>query len=580
MASGRFGVTPGYLRSARVIQIKVAQGAKPGEGGQLPGDKVTPYIASLRYSVPGVTLISPPPHHDIYSIEDLAQLIFDLKQVNPEALISVKLVSEPGVGTIATGVAKAYADFITISGYDGGTGASPLTSVKYAGTPWELGLAEAQQALVSNGLRHKIRLQTDGGLKTGLDIIKAAILGAESFGFGTGPMVALGCKYLRICHLNNCATGVATQDETLRRDHYHGLPERVMNYFRFIAQETRELMAQLGVRKLTDLIGRTDLLVRIEGTTARQQKLDLSDLLVSLVPHEGAALFCSQTNPPFDKGELNRRILEDTRTCVQTQQSRAFYYDIRNTDRSVGAALSGFVAELYGNSGIAASPLKLHFTGTAGQSFGVWNAAGIELTLTGDANDYVGKGMAGGQIVLHPHPGSAFAAHDTTIAGNTCLYGATGGKLYAAGRAGERFAVRNSGALAVVEGVGDNGCEYMTGGIVCVLGKTGINFAAGMTGGFAYLYDEDGTAAGRVNPEMAETRDISGLPVLQEHLRGMLEDHRRLTGSARADALLRDWTEQAGRFILVKPKSADIHALAGVTRHADTELRIRHSKEN
>ncbi|CDK65008.1 Glutamate synthase [NADPH] large chain [Morganella morganii IS15] len=472
-------------------------------------------------------------------------------------------------------MAKAYADFITISGYDGGTGASPLTSVKYAGTPWELGLAEAQQALVSNGLRHKIRLQTDGGLKTGLDIIKAAILGAESFGFGTGPMVALGCKYLRICHLNNCATGVATQDETLRRDHYHGLPERVMNYFRFIAQETRELMAQLGVRKLTDLIGRTDLLVRIEGTTARQQKLDLSDLLVSPVPHEGAALFCSQTNPPFDKGELNRRILEDTRTCVQTQQSRAFYYDIRNTDRSVGAALSGFVAELYGNSGIAASPLKLHFTGTAGQSFGVWNAAGIELTLTGDANDYVGKGMAGGQIVLHPHPGSAFAAHDTTIAGNTCLYGATGGKLYAAGRAGERFAVRNSGALAVVEGVGDNGCEYMTGGIVCVLGKTGINFAAGMTGGFAYLYDEDGTAAGRVNPEMAETRDISGLPVLQEHLRGMLEDHRRLTGSARADALLRDWTEQAGRFILVKPKSADIHALAGVTRHADTELRIR-----
>ena len=575
VASGRFGVTPGYLRSARVIQIKVAQGAKPGEGGQLPGDKVTPYIASLRYSVPGVTLISPPPHHDIYSIEDLAQLIFDLKQVNPEALISVKLVSEPGVGTIATGVAKAYADFITISGYDGGTGASPLTSVKYAGTPWELGLAEAQQALVSNGLRHKIRLQTDGGLKTGLDIIKAAILGAESFGFGTGPMVALGCKYLRICHLNNCATGVATQDETLRRDHYHGLPERVMNYFRFIAQETRELMAQLGVRKLTDLIGRTDLLVRIEGTTARQQKLDLSDLLVSPVPHEGAALFCSQTNPPFDKGELNRRILEDTRTCVQTQQSRAFYYDIRNTDRSVGAALSGFVAELYGNSGIAASPLKLHFTGTAGQSFGVWNAAGIELMLTGDANDYVGKGMAGGQIVLHPHPGSAFAAHDTTIAGNTCLYGATGGKLYAAGRAGERFAVRNSGALAVVEGVGDNGCEYMTGGIVCVLGKTGINFAAGMTGGFAYLYDEDGTAAGRVNPEMAETRDISGLPVLQEHLRGMLEDHRRLTGSARADALLRDWTEQAGRFILVKPKSADIHALAGVTRHADTELRIR-----
>lgn len=575
VASGRFGVTPGYLRSARVIQIKVAQGAKPGEGGQLPGDKVTPYIASLRYSVPGVTLISPPPHHDIYSIEDLAQLIFDLKQVNPQALISVKLVSEPGVGTIATGVAKAYADLITISGYDGGTGASPLTSVKYAGSPWEPGLAEAQQALVSNGLRHKVRLQADGGLKTGLDVIKAAILGAESFGFGTGPMVALGCKYLRICHLNNCATGVATQDETLRRDHYHGLPERVMNYFRFIAQETRELMAQLGVTKLTDLIGRTDLLHQIPGTTARHHKINLQDLLASPVPQNGAARFCCESNPAFDKGELNQRILEDARPYVQNQQSRAFYYDIRNTDRSVGASLSGFIAEIHGDTGAAAAPLKLHFTGTAGQSFGVWNAAGIELTLTGDANDYVGKGMAGGQIVVHPYPGSAFIAHETTIAGNTCLYGATGGKFYAAGCAGERFAVRNSGALAVVEGVGDNGCEYMTGGIVCVLGKTGINFGAGMTGGFAYLADEDGSIAGRVNPEMTDSLSISTLPAHQEHLRSMLQEHLRLTGSARANAILSAWTHWVGRFILVKPKSADLSTLITQHNRVHTELRLR-----
>lgn len=481
IASGRFGVTPSYLMSADVLQIKVAQGAKPGEGGQLPGDKVTPYIAQLRYAVPGVTLISPPPHHDIYSIEDLAQLIFDLKQINPTALISVKLVSEPGVGTIATGVAKAYADLITIAGYDGGTGASPLTSVKYAGSPWELGLVETQQALVANNLRHKIRLQIDGGLKTGLDIIKAAILGAESFGFGTGPMVALGCKYLRICHLNNCATGVATQDETLRLNHYHGLPERVINYFRFIAQETRELMALLGVRKITDLIGRTDLLSCLEGYSSKQQKLFLEPLLETVTPSTGTALFCQEKNETYDKGELNQRIISQTNQAVEQRKSQTFYFDIRNTDRSVGATLSGVIAKKYGETGLSATPLKLHFTGTAGQSFGVWNAQGVELTLIGDANDYVGKGMAGGRIVISPPIGSAFKSHQATIMGNTCLYGATGGKLYAAGLAGERFAVRNSGAIAVVEGVGDNGCEYMTGGIVCILGKTGINFGAGMT---------------------------------------------------------------------------------------------------
>lgn len=575
VASGRFGVTPAYLVNADVIQIKVAQGAKPGEGGQLPGDKVTPYIAQLRYSVPGVTLISPPPHHDIYSIEDLAQLIFDLKQVNSEALISVKLVSEPGVGTIATGVAKAYADLITIAGYDGGTGASPLTSVKYAGSPWELGLAETQQALVANGLRHKIRLQVDGGLKTGLDIIKAAILGAESFGFGTGPMVALGCKYLRICHLNNCATGVATQDETLRRNHYHGLPERVINYFRFIAQETRELMAQLGVSRLVDLIGRTDLLCELEGITAKQSRLDLSSLLANAQPLPGKAVYCTENNPPFDQGVLNQTLLNTVLPAVETKNQSSFYFDIHNTDRSVGASLSGAIARKHGNQGLISDPIHLHFTGTAGQSFGVWNAGGVELTLTGDANDYVGKGMAGGKIVVRPPLGAAFRSHEASIIGNTCLYGATGGKLFAAGRAGERFAVRNSGAIAVVEGIGDNGCEYMTGGIVCILGCTGINFGAGMTGGFAYVLDEDGEFSKRLNSELVETLPISELTIHEEHLRGLITEHVYHTGSLRGEEILANWAQWVSQLILIKPKSSDVKALLGHRSRSSAELRIQ-----
>jgi len=576
VASGRFGVTPAYLVNADVIQIKVAQGAKPGEGGQLPGDKVTPYIAKLRYSVPGVTLISPPPHHDIYSIEDLAQLIFDLKQVNPKALISVKLVSEPGVGTIATGVAKAYADLITIAGYDGGTGASPLSSVKYAGCPWELGLVETQQALVANGLRHKIRLQVDGGLKTGRDIIKAAILGAESFGFGTGPMVALGCKYLRICHLNNCATGVATQDEKLRRDHYHGLPGLVTNYFGFIARETREIMAELGVTRLVDLIGRTDLLLELDGISARQHKLDLSPLLETATPHAGKALYCTEgSNPPFDKGLMNKTLLEQAMPYVENRQSKTFYFDIHNTDRSVGATLSGAIAALHGDQGLAADPIKVIFTGTAGQSFGVWNAGGVELTLTGDANDYVGKGMAGGSIVIRPPVGSAFRSHEATIIGNTCLYGATGGKLYAAGRAGERFAVRNSGAITVVEGIGDNGCEYMTGGIVCVLGRTGVNFGAGMTGGFAYVLDEEGDFRKRVNNELVEVLDVEQLAIHEEHLRGLITEHVQLTGSHRGEEILADWPAWASKFTLVKPKSSDVKALLGHRSRSAAELRVQ-----
>ncbi|WP_046791924.1 glutamate synthase large subunit [Tatumella morbirosei] len=575
VASGRFGVTPAYLVNADVIQIKVAQGAKPGEGGQLPGDKVTPYIARLRYSVPGVTLISPPPHHDIYSIEDLAQLIFDLKQVNPKAMISVKLVSEPGVGTIATGVAKAYADLITVAGYDGGTGASPLTSVKYAGCPWELGLVETQQALVANGLRHKIRLQIDGGLKTGLDIVKAAILGAESFGFGTGPMVALGCKYLRICHLNNCATGVATQDDKLRKNHYHGLPFKVTNYFEFIARETREIMASLGVTRLTDLIGRTDLLKELDGFTAKQQKLDLSSLLKTAQPMSGKALHCTESNPPFDKGLLNKALLDQALPFVELRQSKTFYFDIRNTDRSVGATLSGAIASVHGDQGLAADPIRVHFSGTAGQSFGVWNAGGLEMILTGDANDYVGKGMAGGLLAIRPPMGSAFRSYDATIAGNTCLYGATGGKLFAAGRAGERFAVRNSGAITVVEGIGDNGCEYMTGGIVCVLGRTGVNFGAGMTGGFAYVLDEDGEFRKRVNPELVEVLDVEQLPIHEEHLRGLITEHVQYTQSGRGEEILANWPEWASKFTLVKPKSSDVKALLGHRSRSAAELRVQ-----
>lgn len=563
VASGRFGVTPAYLVNAEVLQIKMAQGAKPGEGGQLPGHKVTTQIAKLRYSIPGVTLISPPPHHDIYSIEDLAQLIFDLKQINPEALVSVKLVAEPGVGTIATGVAKAYADLITISGYDGGTGASPLTSVKYAGSPWEIGLAETQQALVANGLRHKVRLQVDGGLKTGLDIVKAAILGAESFGFGTAPLIALGCKYLRICHLNNCATGVATQDETLRREHFMGLPEMVMNYFSFVVRETREIMAELGITRLTELIGRTDLLKELPGVTSKQQRLALGDIIAPVKASAATSLCHGEANVPVDPGNLNLRLVEEHEEAVCEMRGGGGTYRIRNTDRSVGARLSGVIAMLHGNSGMEQMPLNLEFTGTAGQSFGAWNAGGLNMVLTGDANDYVGKGMAGGKLVIRPPAGVSYRSHEAVIIGNTCLYGATGGRLYAAGRAGERFCVRNSGARAVVEGIGDNGCEYMTGGVVTILGRTGVNFGAGMTGGFAYVLDEDGGLVGRTNQELVELLDLKDREVLLEHLRGIISRHYSETGSQRAELILTEFDTYGPAFRLVKPKTSDIETLLG-----------------
>ncbi|WNC71655.1 glutamate synthase large subunit [Thalassotalea psychrophila] len=575
IASGRFGVTPHYLVNADVLQIKVAQGAKPGEGGQLPGDKVTPLIAKLRFSVPGVTLISPPPHHDIYSIEDLAQLIFDLKQVNPKCIVSVKLVSGPGVGTIASGVAKAYADFITISGYDGGTGASPLTSVKYAGCPWELGLAEAHQSLVANGLRHKVRLQVDGGLKTGVDIVKAAILGAESFGFGTAPMVALGCKFLRICHLNNCATGIATQDQLLRDEYFKGLPDQVMNYFRFIAQEVREILATLGVASLTELIGRTDLLELLSGVTAKQQNLDLSGIVAPVVAPEHTALYQIEANPAFDKAVLNNSILAQVQDAILEKSGGDYYFNSKNTDRSVGALISGEIARHHGNQGMSSNPIHLHLTGTVGQSFACWNAGGLNITLTGDANDYVGKGMAGGTVTIMPPKGVTYQTHLTPIMGNTCLYGATGGHLYAAGTAGERFAVRNSGCNAVVEGAGDHACEYMTGGIVTIIGQVGLNFGAGMTGGFAYVLDEADDLDSRLNGESIEILELNDLSIHQEHLRGLINHHFEETGSLRAEFILENFSDFAPKFKLIKPKATDVKTLLGHRSRSSAELRVQ-----
>jgi glutamate synthase (NADPH/NADH) large chain len=571
VASGRFGVTPEYLVNAEVLQIKIAQGAKPGEGGQLPGHKVNEMIARLRFARAGVGLISPPPHHDIYSIEDLAQLIFDLKQVNPRALVSVKLVAEPGVGTIAAGVAKAYADLITISGYDGGTGASPLSSIKYAGTPWELGLAETHQTLRINDLRHRVRLQTDGGLKTGLDVIKAAIIGAESFGFGTAPIVALGCKYLRICHLNNCATGVATQHEVLRKRYFVGLPEMVINYFRFVAQDCREIMARLGVRQIAELIGRTENLKILEGETAKQRKLDLSPILSTAGLGADRPQFCLEPrNEPFDRGELAERMLSDLQPAIDAKSGGRFEYQVNNRHRSIGARLSGEIARRHGDSGMSRAPITVRLTGSIGQSFGAWNAGGLHLQLEGDANDYVGKGMAGGRIVLKPPRAAGYVANETPIMGNTCLYGATGGELFAAGVAGERFAVRNSGAVAVVEGSGDHCCEYMTGGVVCVLGRTGLNFGAGFTGGFAYVLDLDRDFVDRYNHELVDIHRITmeGMESNLHHLRGLTELHVRETGSSWGAGILNDFRAFIGKFWLVKPKAAAIDTLIENLRRA------------
>jgi len=565
VASGRFGVTPHYLVNAEVLQIKIAQGAKPGEGGQLPGGKVNKLIAELRYSTPGITLISPPPHHDIYSIEDLAQLIFDLKQVNPKALVSVKLVSEPGVGTIATGVAKAYADLITISGHDGGTGASPLTSIRYAGSPWELGLAESHQSLRDAGLRHKVRLQTDGGMKTGLDVIKAAILGAESFGFGTGPMISMGCKYLRICHLNNCATGVATQRKDLINQHFIGEKEKVINYFQFIANDVREHLRKIGVNKLEDIIGQTQYLKQVTDIEDQYKSIDLSGLLEKDSENE-EPFFCTvDRNDPWDKGKLSQKIINQSKKIINEEKKGTLNFNISNTDRSIGAGMSGYIAEKFGEEGLP-KKLSLKFNGSAGQSFGCWNANNLHLILNGDANDYVGKGMNGGRIVIKNNSG--YASNKTSVlAGNTCLYGATGGELFISGSVGERFAVRNSGASAVVEGAGDHCCEYMTGGHVTVLGSVGLNFGAGMTGGFAYVLDEDRTFFDKCNRGLVNLERIS-MEEMQPHrkfLKDVLQKHYKFTKSSKAKLIIDDFERYEPYFWLVIPAAVNIQDLLKAT---------------
>ena len=544
VASARFGVTPEYLVSADELEIKIAQGSKPGEGGQLPGHKVTGEIAALRRSVPGVMLISPPPHHDVYSIEDLAQLIFDLRQINPQARIAVKLVSEAGIGTIAAGVAKAGADVIHIAGHDGGTGASPLGSIKNAGTPWELGLAEAQQALIMNGLRGRVRLRVDGGLKTGRDVIIAAMLGADEFGFATAAVVALGCVMARQCHLNTCPVGIATQNPALRRK-FTGTPEMVVGFFRALAEEIRQLLAGIGFASLDQIIGRSELLTQKSGVTlARDAKIDLSAMLNRAIP---SSLNSKATDSPINRsvGSLAIAIEEACSRALDGSTITAAF-EIRNTDRAIGARLAGAIARRYGDTGLPDGTINLEFSGSAGQSFGAFNIDGVQLSLTGEANDYVGKGMAGGEIVIRPPNESHLPWSESVIIGNTVMYGATGGRMFAAGRAGERFCVRNSGGLAVVEGVGDHGCEYMTAGVVVVLGEVGRNFAAGMTGGVAFVLDEFGTFQNRCNHELITLARVTDDKSLT--LRGLVEKHFEMTGSPRAETLLGDWENTRNLF--------------------------------
>lgn len=546
IASGRFGVTPEYLRSAHEIQIKLAQGAKPGEGGQLPGDKVTPMIATLRFTVPGVTLISPPPHHDIYSIEDLAQLIFDLKQINPEAIISVKLVSSEGVGTIAAGVAKAYADKIVISGADGGTGAAPFSSIKSAGNPWELGLAEAHNSLKANSLRELVRLQTDGGLKTGRDVVKAALLGAESYGFGTPLLVILGCKLLRVCHLNRCTVGIATQDDQLRA-HYKGTVEKVIAYLRNVAEDVREILAELGYRSLQEVIGRSDLLELIDSPEVG--RFDFSQVLMRI---DGVDTW-QRPNPPFDDNSFEKDVLNEVLPVIRDPQKEIVVErEICNTNRSFGALISGQIARYYGDAGLSKDAVTIKLTGVAGQSLGAFLSHGMSLFLNGVANDYVGKGMHDGRIIITPR----IYQEGSSAVGNTCIYGATGGKLFVAGKAGERFGVRNSGALAVVEGTGDHACEYMTGGTVVVLGETGINFGAGMTGGVAFVYDREKRFFDRLNQDLVSARriDIDEDNEGRLYLKKILNSYFNRTRSPKAKRILDNFREQLAYFWMVTPK--------------------------
>ncbi len=556
VASGRFGVTAAYLASAKEIEIKMAQGAKPGEGGQLPGHKVSAIIARLRHTVPGVMLISPPPHHDIYSIEDLAQLIHDLKEVNPRAKICVKLVAEAGVGTVAAGVAKAHADIVLVSGHDGGTGASPLSSIKHAGSPWELGVAETQQVLMLNNLRNRVILRTDGGMRTGRDIITAAILGAEEYNFGTAALIAMGCVYVRQCHLNTCPVGVATQDEKWRA-RFKGTPDHVVNFFNGVAQEVREILAGLGVRSLTEIIGRPEFLVqRAVPEHPKANTLDLRRLLVDVAAGDPtAARYCTRERNDGAQGRpLDEVILQDAKEAITEGLKMELRYKVRNTNRSVGAMVSGEIGYQYGRDGLPEGTLTLRLEGTAGQSFGAFLSKGVRLLLSGEANDYVGKGMSGGEIVVRPAPEARFVPHENSILGNTCIYGATGGMLLACGRAGERFGVRNSGCVAVVEGVGDHACEYMTGGTVLVLGGTGKNFGAGMTGGAAYVLDLEERFAGLYNPGLVAIERLGEEDKVV--VQSLIYRHLEATESPRAKEVLGDWTRFSGAFWKVAPKAA------------------------
>jgi glutamate synthase (ferredoxin) len=553
VASGRFGVTSLYLSQAKEIQIKMAQGAKPGEGGQLPGGKVYPWIAKVRHSTPGVGLISPPPHHDIYSIEDLAELIHDLKNANRNARINVKLVSEVGVGTIAAGVAKAHADVVLISGYDGGTGASPQTSIKHAGLPWELGLAETHQTLVLNNLRSRIVVETDGQLKTGRDVAIAALLGAEEFGFSTAPLVTLGCIMMRVCHLNTCPAGIATQNPQLRES-FVGEPEHTVNFMQFVAQELREIMAQLGFRSLNEMVGRTDVLEpkrAIEHWKARN--IDLSKILYQPEAGSDVGRYCQIPQDHGLEKSLDMTVLLDLcKDAIEHGQPVKATLPIKNINRVVGTILGNEITKRY-PQGLPDNTIHLHFQGSAGQSLGAFVPKGVTLELEGDANDYLGKGLSGGKIIVYPPAGSTFVAEENIIIGNVAFYGATSGEAYISGVAGERFCVRNSGVNTVIEAVGDHGCEYMTGGKVVILGPTGRNFAAGMSGGIAYILDEQGDFASRCNTSMVGLEKLEDPEEIAE-LRQMVQNHADYTGSKKAAKVLAHWEESVTQFVKVMPK--------------------------
>ena len=551
IASARFGVTINYLNNCNEIEIKMAQGAKPGEGGQLPGFKVTEEIAKLRHSTPGVTLISPPPHHDIYSIEDLAQLIYDLKQINPNARVGVKLVASSGVGTIAAGVAKAKADIILISGHNGGTGATPQTSVKYVGIPWEMGLTEANQVLTLNNLRHKVTLRTDGGIKTGRDVVIAAMMGAEEYGVATTALVAMGCIMVRQCHSNTCPVGVCTQDEKLR-EKFTGTPDKIVNLFTFIAMEVREILANLGFKKLNEVIGRTDLLMQVSKASPNLDDLDLNPLFVQADSGDNKR-YCENNEINKVPDTLDQEIWPEIEKSLDNSEKIEKEFFIQNTNRAVGTKISYHLYKKYGYEKLDENSITLNFRGSAGQSFGAFSCKGLKLNLKGDANDYVGKGLSGATVIIKLPEESNLRSNENTIIGNTVLYGATSGKLFAAGQAGDRFAVRNSGAIAAIEGCDSNGCEYMTGGTVVILGAVGDNFAAGMTGGMAFIYDKEKDFEKKVNPETVIWQNVE-TDYWKNFLRNIVFEHSKETNSELSKKLIDNFDEEINNFVQVCPK--------------------------